>query len=839
MFSTIGRKLALIVLAAALALGACSGPAAQPTQTPTPLPTAALTPDIAQILAVTPEPTPPPEIRIAEADLALSFGDYERAMALYQAVTAQDGAEAMAAGLYGQGLTLLKQGNTAEAAARFEQTLNQYPTAPAAARANFWLGSLAKDSDDYAKAISYYQAYLNNRPGILESEVYMRIGDLYAANADQALALQAYQNAYLGSEDQADYQLARKLAEAYSQAGEREKALAIFDEQYQKTENVYVKAMMDLLAGQMLLKDPGTQNAGYEKLQDAVDNFPQTYDAYTALTILLDANQPVDELQRGLINYNRSQPDLAIEAFDRYLAGEGTAKDKALYYKALAQRAVGINKAPLGSEARSQWALQGGSPEDKEAIATWDTILNDYSQSNYVRDAVEDIVYTQYAYMGQTQLAVDTSLSYVARYPQADFAPSMLFNAGRWLEVEGRLDEAAALWMRAAQEYPSADNAFQSLFFAGILYFRAGDSTRAADALNRAVLVADSPLEYGGAYLWLGKLAAQAGENEKASEMWRTATSNDPNGYYGLRAEELNTGNPAFSAIPNALNLDVNLAPLRNAAADWMMHSFSLPVGTNTDYSSTLWADGRLKRALEYHALGLYDSAATEFESLRNANRNNVLNLFRLMKLFRDYGYYKSAIESSKAITQLAGFTDNPFSPSFPAYFAYMTYGAYYLHWIVAAAEKHDLPVLVLLSLIHQESHFESFATSSAGANGLMQIMPPTGQQMADELGWPPNYQSSDLYLPFINLELGSTYLARQFQYFDGDAYAALAAYNGGPGNAITWKRLSGDDPDLFVGSIRYLESRTYIRRIAENYFRYARLYGNPVNPQPATPAMP
>ncbi len=275
------------------------------------------------------------------------------------------------------------------------------------------------------------------------------------------------------------------------------------------------------------------------------------------------------------------------------------------------------------------------------------------------------------------------------------------------------------------------------------------------------------------------------------------------------------------------------------AAGEWLLHAFSLPNGTNIDYSSALWQDRHMQRAFEYHALGLYDQAATEFEILRNDKRNNVLDLFRLMKVFREYGYYKSAIEASKAITRLAGFADTPFSPSFPAYFAYTTYGSYYLPWVEQAAQKHNVPILILLSLIHQESHFESFATSSAGANGLMQIMPATGQQMADQLGWPPNYTREDLYVPFINLELGSYYLAQQFQYFNNDAYVALAAYNGGPGNALLWKRLSGDDPDLFVGSIRYLESRTYIRRIAENYFSYARLYGTPSNPQPSTPAMP
>jgi len=60
---------------------------------------------------------------------------------------------------------------------------------------------------------------------------------------------------------------------------------------------------------------------------------------------------------------------------------------------------------------------------------------------------------------------------------------------------------------------------------------------------------------------------------------------------------------------------------------------------------------------------------------------------------------------------------------------------------------------------------------------------------------------------------------------FDGDTYAALAAYNSGPGNALEWKEIAGDDPDLFLGSVRYLESRHYIRSIAEIFAQYVRIY--------------
>ncbi|MDO9301396.1 MAG: hypothetical protein Q7T89_08430, partial [Anaerolineales bacterium] len=59
-----------------------------------------------------------------------------------------------------------------------------------------------------------------------------------------------------------------------------------------------------------------------------------------------------------------------------------------------------------------------------------------------------------------------------------------------------------------------------------------------------------------------------------------------------------------------------------------------------------------------------------------------------------------------------------------------------------------------------------------------------------------------------------------------GSLYETLAAYNAGPGSSLQWKELSGDDPDLFLETVRFEETRNYIRNIYEIYAIYKRLYG-------------
>jgi soluble lytic murein transglycosylase len=132
---------------------------------------------------------------------------------------------------------------------------------------------------------------------------------------------------------------------------------------------------------------------------------------------------------------------------------------------------------------------------------------------------------------------------------------------------------------------------------------------------------------------------------------------------------------------------------------------------------------------------------------------------------------------------------------------------------------------LFLTSVVRQESLFEGFVRSSAGAQGLMQLLPDTAQATSDSLGWPLGYTGEDIFRPMVNLRLGTHYLENNRSLLGGDLYAALAAYNAGPGNAMIWQGLADGDPDLFVEVVRFSETRDYLRLIYETYNTYRSLY--------------
>jgi soluble lytic murein transglycosylase len=261
---------------------------------------------------------------------------------------------------------------------------------------------------------------------------------------------------------------------------------------------------------------------------------------------------------------------------------------------------------------------------------------------------------------------------------------------------------------------------------------------------------------------------------------------------------------------------------------------------TVSELSPVLASDPRLLRGQELWRLGRSAEAKDELEWLRRDTATDLRAQYELAIFFRDLGLYRSSILAANAAIRLS-----PAQSEFdaPPFLARLAYPVYYADLVMLEAEANNLDPLLLFSLIRQESLFEGFATSYAYAHGLMQIIPSTGQSIANSLGW-LGYETSDLYLPFISVKFGSWYLARQRDTFDGRIYPALAAYNAGPGNSQRWLERtlgacadaagSADDSsetcpfdyDLFVEIINLRETRLYIRQIYKHFAVYQHLYG-------------
>jgi soluble lytic murein transglycosylase-like protein len=152
-----------------------------------------------------------------------------------------------------------------------------------------------------------------------------------------------------------------------------------------------------------------------------------------------------------------------------------------------------------------------------------------------------------------------------------------------------------------------------------------------------------------------------------------------------------------------------------------------------------------------------------------------------------------------------------------------LMYPLHYRDIITSEAVQRNIDPCFVFAVIRQESVFNPDAVSSAGAIGLMQMMPLTGAALARELGKP--FSVDTLYRPSANIRYGTVYLRKLLDQFNENDVLALASYNGGPPNAREWYIRNRDkDLDLFIEDIDFSETRNYVKRVLANYWFYRRL---------------
>jgi soluble lytic murein transglycosylase len=783
-------------------LSSCTLPAAiVAPPSPTPTPTSTIPPSTpTSVPTNTPTPIVTPAVQIDDGETALFDGDYDRARAAFQsALTHAENETVRAAALWGLSRADYAQGYYVSALVSLKE-LRDLPSniTPLDAYAWYLTGEILAAQERYQEAADAFAKYITLRPGLIEDAVQEIRGDILFDAEAYHDALEAYQAADAIRDSES---LKIKIAATRAALGDYYGALTLYDSIFDATNSDYTKSRLDYLAGKTYLILGETENA-WERFHHAVENYPLSYYAYLSLVELVQADIPVDDFQRGLVDYFAGQYDVALLALDRAIENDTESDGNAQYYRALTLRAL---------------------EKHEEELAAWETFIATYPENPYWEKAWKEKAYTQWAYLEKYTEAANTLLDFVATFPTHEDAPEFLMDAARVLERGGSLDAASQTWARIADEYPSSNLVPRALFLAGIASYRNQDYAQALTHFQRSLLFSTQAEDKARAYLWIGKTLDIQGKNSDAREAWQQGQSLDPTGYYSERARDLLTGAPPFA--PTESNLNVDLASEKAEAEAWIRVTFNLPPEANLDDAGTLLNDTRLQRGTEFWNLGEYEKARAEFESLRESVQNNPAKSFQLANYLLDMGLYRPAIFSIRQTLSLAGLESHAASFHAPSYFGHIRYGTYYKDLVLPAAERNDLSPLFLFSVIRQESLFEGFVRSTQGARGLMQIIPSTGSSIANNINFPPNFTPDDLYRPYISIELGAHYLAANRMLLGEDLYGALAAYNAGPGNALLWKEASGNDPDLFLEVIRYQETRDYIRSIYETYKIYTELY--------------
>ncbi len=763
---------------------------ATPTETPTstPIPTATTAPNVA----------------IDQAAAALRNGDYDSAVTIYQSILTQPilavDPRLRADASIGQGTAALREGKFDDAVKALSDFIQTYPAENRVAQAYFLRGDAYLGLSRWQDAINDFQVYLQKRPGLLDSYAYERIGDAYLALNDPQQSLTTYGKAVAGARGLIPMlALREKVAIAYLNANDVKSGIAQYDAILNDAKDPAYKAKIALTAADISLRT-GNNASAYARYQSILSSYPKSPEAYRAMLALLNAGSPVDNWLRGKISFAAGDYKDAITALYNYTANTPLEKIDPSIFMLLGQayREVGNTAA---------------------ANTSFQTIIDQYPTSPQYGDAWLEEGRTLYL-GGKIQDAISKYKELAEKHADIPQGAEAMWRAGYLYSTLGDTESSLATFEILGTKYKGTDWAMDGLFRAGMAAYNMKAIDRAQRLFALLATTGSGNLQAAGA-LWLGRLYQIANQPQLARDAYTAAAKADPGGYYSFRAADLLNGHGPF-VPPAKLDLSYNDPAHIAEAENWLRTTFKISqTGDLWPLSAELANDPRMVRGMELWAVAANDEAKGEFDSLTQDNEKNPLALYQLASHYYRIGLYRDGIEAiAKLLDNAKINTENA-----PKAIAAMRFPIAYYDLVLPIAQKYGVDPLLVFSLIRQESLFQGFATSYAAAQGLMQIIPSTAAYIAQKVNW-PNFQNSDIYRPFINIEFGIYYLKEQLDTFDGNVYAGLAAYNAGPGSAIEWYRISNGDPDLFLQAISYDETQTYVRRIFEQYEMYALIYG-------------
>ncbi|HVY60352.1 MAG TPA: lytic transglycosylase domain-containing protein [Planctomycetota bacterium] len=154
---------------------------------------------------------------------------------------------------------------------------------------------------------------------------------------------------------------------------------------------------------------------------------------------------------------------------------------------------------------------------------------------------------------------------------------------------------------------------------------------------------------------------------------------------------------------------------------------------------------------------------------------------------------------------------------SSPDWYERLRFPLRYERLVLGNARTFDLDPALIAAVIYAESRFHPDAVSDAGAIGLMQLLPETGEWIAATTGG-RRFDPDDLYDPTTNIRFGSYYLNVLLDKYDGNTRIALAAYHAGQTNADRWLKRGG--------KIGFRDTRAYVASVLDAVPVYRKAYG-------------
>jgi soluble lytic murein transglycosylase len=395
--------------------------------------------------------------------------------------------------------------------------------------------------------------------------------------------------------------------------------------------------------------------------------------------------------------------------------------------------------------------------------------------------------------------------------PTSPWLEQALLSAANLHLVHHEYDQALDAFREAQQRFPNGPRASYVHWKAAWLTLRQGRNEDAKKAFEEQIALYSSGAETPAALYWRARLAEEDNQPLMARAFYQKLSGRYRNFYYAELARQRLTHLPAGAAdATTKYALLDRLPPLDNSGK---VKDSEPPSDELHVQKAELLGNG-----------GLVDFAVREMQAAAAAD-GGTWGPAETAQLYDETGHYDQAIEVMKHSAPNYFALDIPDLPR--KYWEALFPKAYWSDLKRSSAANGLDPYLVA-SLIRQESEFNPNAVSRANAVGLMQLLPKTGKAVARQVNL-KRYNASQLYTPAVNLQLGTRYFRGMVDKFGGSFEYALAAYNAGSDRVEDWLGQGKyRDPQEFVESIPFTETREYVQAILRNASVYKQLYGTP-----------
>jgi len=398
---------------------------------------------------------------------------------------------------------------------------------------------------------------------------------------------------------------------------------------------------------------------------------------------------------------------------------------------------------------------------------------------------------------GYYQNALEFGENAVKKFGGHPDSTRALLLAGKSAFASGEYATAEEHLEKLTKVAAGSREANDALFRLGLMQYRRGKFSEAVAFFERVLaLNPEGEFEYRALY-WEWR-SLQKLKNERANEYLNRLVSKYPVTYYGLRAQaEKNNGLIEFAKSKEPIEVELRLLGPEKLA----------------------W-----ERFLILLQAGWFEEAQNELQNLPEpqTTQDQILRSRLWAYAFR---YDKAITLSNRAWSIEPELVQvDTLKWVYPREFD---------TFVKPNADKLKLDPAWIFSVMRQESSYQYDARSSSNALGLMQLLPATAQQMADEFRIQKFKVPDSLFQPEINIRLGTTYFSRLTTMFSGNIPMALAAYNAGPARLKRWlssrkdldglqaKASSSPDVEIWMDELPWEETSFYVKAILRNWMIY------------------